>query len=982
MIESKRGGLGMSIIDNRPIHEPFFDKAREHPERVALIWNRNGLDKKMTYGELACKSLNLATRLIEKGVEPGDAVAVNLPRGPYQIVAVLAVLAAGAAYVPVGIDQPQGRKERMYKTAKLRHVITDESGLPSAASSVDITAVLVDEYSEIQGLQEPVAVSPDDLAYIIFTSGSTGEPKGVEIEHGAAFNTIQDINSRFSIDESDVVLAVSALDFDLSVYDVFGLLAAGGKIVLLEESSRREATIWIELVRRFNVTVWNSVPALLEMLLIAAGEHRSLSSLRLALVSGDWIGLDLPDRLKRTSEHCRFIALGGATEASIWSNYFEVEQMDAAWRSIPYGKPLANQRYRVVDELGRDCADGEIGELWIGGAGVARGYSGNAELTAKQFVLSEGKRWYRTGDMGLFWPDRNIEFLGRADQQVKLRGYRIELGEIEAALKQAPGVNQAAAIVSSGKIVAVVTANIPESDQEAWVLPVLKRNEEEVGVKTSSSELQAQYVEAFLAELLGLDKLTEVAKAGEHISGDPIAVSSISDEYRPLIEMWQQWLVERQVVVRDGSYCQAGPRLSEALQCAQLLKQTLANEIDLDKSAAQLEGIAYRLFQRLDDFRGITSGSIPSSILLDDELLSPEEMSSRDEGTIQGIELLANQLKLMAQRSGGPIEVALLGGRTGIVALHLLELLGPDEVELTLLDSAPSMLEAAKVRLQQASRSASFEKLPDHYVPEPLRYRFAAVVAVNSLHRYPSPLEGPTIVSLLLKRGGTLLAVEQRELSPIAFVTSAVLDRAFADFDYERHSAYSPMLPGYRWANQLIQAGFTNASATEIEHTLADWIAADCSPVRPELNPSAILECASVQLPAHMLPDTIEVVPWLPLSANGKVDRKRIAAWFGDFRSETGKGGAPHAGMEQELADIWSKLTGVSTIGRDQGFFELGGDSLQATRFLAGVKERYGIELTLRQMFETPSLSEVAASLELQLEEKERMSEAMEVGEI
>lgn len=403
----------------RLLHADFFALADREPDRDALLWGEDG---RLTYGELAARALRLAASLQAAGVVPGDPVAVTMAKGPDQLVAVLGVLAAGAAYVPVGIDQPELRRDE----------ICARAGVSAVVSAVP------DDGPALTG---PVSVSPDDLAYVIYTSGSTGLPKGVEVTHRAARNTIDEINSRYGVGPADRVLAVSALDFDLSVYDIFGLLSVGGGVVLVEEAARREARQWAELLRRWDVTVWNTVPALLDMLLVVGGGE----PLRVAMVSGDWVGLDLPARLREAAPEARLVALGGATEGSIWSNALEVAEVAPHWRSIPYGTPLRGQRYRVVDGRGRDCPDYVAGELWIGGAGVARGYRGDPERTAHQFVEHAGERWYRTGDLGRYWPDGTLEFLGRADDQVKIRGHRIELGEIEAALGAHPAVRRAAA---------------------------------------------------------------------------------------------------------------------------------------------------------------------------------------------------------------------------------------------------------------------------------------------------------------------------------------------------------------------------------------------------------------------------------------------------------------------------------------------------------------------------------------------------------
>jgi mycobactin phenyloxazoline synthetase len=201
-------------------------------------------------------------------------------------------------------------------------------------------------------------------------------------------------------------------------------------------------------MRRHSVSVVDCVPALLDMLLRAGESDPLPSSLRLVLTGGDWVGVDLPGRLRAQLADCQFVALGGATEAAIYSNLFEVrEDVPPGWTSIPYGTPLRNQRFRVVDAQGRDCPDWVAGELWIGGAGVARGYRADPERTAQRFVEHAGLRWYRTGDRARYLPDGNVEFLGRTDDQVKLRGFRIELGEIEAAFAEHPAVRRATALV-------------------------------------------------------------------------------------------------------------------------------------------------------------------------------------------------------------------------------------------------------------------------------------------------------------------------------------------------------------------------------------------------------------------------------------------------------------------------------------------------------------------------------------------------------
>jgi SagB-type dehydrogenase family enzyme len=274
------------------------------------------------------------------------------------------------------------------------------------------------------------------------------------ITHQAALNTIVDVNTRFNVKSNDRVLALSSLSFDLSVYDIFGLLAAGGSIVLPEAEATRDPAHWLELLQRAGVTIWNSVPALMEMMVeYVAGRGEELpESLRLALLSGDWIGLSLPRRLREVKAGIEIISLGGATEASIWSIMYRIEREESWWRSIPYGRAMANQGVHVINELGEECPDWVAGELYITGAGVAEGYWADEERTRAQFKGDEesGQRWYRTGDMGRWMGDGEIEFLGREDEQVKVQGHRIELGEVERALEEHAGVRQAVAVAQGG----------------------------------------------------------------------------------------------------------------------------------------------------------------------------------------------------------------------------------------------------------------------------------------------------------------------------------------------------------------------------------------------------------------------------------------------------------------------------------------------------------------------------------------------------
>ncbi|MFI6033361.1 amino acid adenylation domain-containing protein [Streptomyces sp. NPDC051315] len=457
---------------HRLLHEAFFARAAEQPDAPALLW---GSEQVLAYGELADRALRCAAALVARGVRPGDTVAVSLPKGPDQITAVLGVLAAGAAYVPVGVDQPPARRNRIHAIAGCRVILTDGRLLDGPG---DPDVLPVAEAVRETPLPEPVRADEEQVAYVLFTSGSTGEPKGVEVPHRAAVNTIDDLDERYAVGTSDRCLALSALEFDLSVYDVFGLLGAGGAVVLVADDDRREARRWADLVRTHKVTLVNCVPPLLDMLLLATAPGE-LTGLRAVLLGGDWVGTDLPGRLAERAPGCRFAGLGGTTETAIHSTVCDVRdgRVPAHWKAVPYGTPLRNVRCRVVDPRGRDCPDWVPGELWIGGDGVALGYRGDPVRTAEKFTEADGVRWYRTGDLARYWPDGTLEFLGRRDHQVKVRGFRIELGEVEAALAGHPAVRRAVAGLTRGRGVqlaaAVAAAKVTEGELRDWARSVL-----------------------------------------------------------------------------------------------------------------------------------------------------------------------------------------------------------------------------------------------------------------------------------------------------------------------------------------------------------------------------------------------------------------------------------------------------------------------------------------------------------------------------
>lgn len=431
------------------LHERVYAQALSSPDRIAVV---NG-ERSLTYGELLDRAAAVAAALRDRGCRNGELVAVVMQKGWEQVVGVLGSLLAGAAYLPIDVNQPAARSARLVSDSGAKLVLTQSWVAPSLEWSAETRRVSVDALVPMARTATPSepGAGNQGLAYVIYTSGSTGTPKGVMISHRSAVNTVDDVNRRFRVTAADTILGVANLSFDLSVYDVFGPLAVGGCLVIPDNDRRSDPSHWAELIVRHGVTLWNSVPAQLQMLVDFLESDRSadLSSMRMALLSGDWIPLGLPGQVRARMPRVELVSLGGATEASIWSIYHQIDDVRPEWRSIPYGKPLANQSFHVLDSSMRPCPDWTVGELYIGGVGLALGYLGDPAKTAEQFIEHPrtGERLYRTGDLGRYLPDASIEFLGRDDLQVKIRGHRIEPAEIESVLGSYPGVRSSAVVV-------------------------------------------------------------------------------------------------------------------------------------------------------------------------------------------------------------------------------------------------------------------------------------------------------------------------------------------------------------------------------------------------------------------------------------------------------------------------------------------------------------------------------------------------------
>ncbi|QSB13996.1 amino acid adenylation domain-containing protein [Natronosporangium hydrolyticum] len=842
------------------------------PGRVAVVSADGGV---LTFGELVGWASGVARGLREVGVGRGDVVAVGVSKSVEQVVAVVGVLLAGGVYLPVDVDLPVARRGELLSAGGCGWVLC-AGGDGDVVWPGGVGVLRVDEVCDREG---PVEVSPavsSDVAYVIFTSGSTGVPKGVAVSHRAALNTCVDVCSRFGVGADDVVLGLSSLSFDLSVWDVFGVLGVGGRLVLPRRGSSRDPGHWLELVSGHGVTVWNSVPALAEMMVAhveSGGGEGGLDSVRLALWSGDWIGLDLPGRWRSVVSGCRVVSLGGATEAGIWSVFYEVGEVGAGWESVPYGRPLAGQRIYVLNDRWEDCPVGVVGELFIGGVGLAEGYWGDVVRSAERFVVHplSGERLYRTGDLGRWLADGNVEFLGREDSQVKVGGFRIELGEVEVVLGRCVGVSAVVVVAVGGRrgrrLVGFV---VPSGSRPAAAAAAGAEDPARQRPPSTGADFGRD------RQLLG-DVITDPAQRAAITISQParrtgwtagVDLPAATDPVRA-----------RGQSFRRASYrtFEATPlpmtELSRLLEC---LRAWPDDERPVPKyrygSAGSLYPVQTYLYVKPGRVTGLSAGAYYYDPV--EHRLYP----LRDGETLPAdMQIDDNQ----AAFEGAAFGIYLVGHAATVRPMY-----GDRSEQFCLLEAGQMSL-----LLQEA----------------------AALGAVGlcgiGLHRNEEPL---------------------RE----AF--------GLADDDFLLHS----LVGGVR-ASAAPGPGKPDPAQADPSELIAE-----------------VRRYASEHLPAYMVPVDLRVMAELPLNAQGKVDRRALAALADEVDRSSAPVVAPGSDLESQIFDVFAAELGTKGMSVTDSFFELGADSVAIVRIGRRLRSALGREVPLMALFEYPSIRRLVGFLD------------------
>ncbi|HEY0083679.1 MAG TPA: amino acid adenylation domain-containing protein, partial [Pyrinomonadaceae bacterium] len=985
-----------SFTPTHVLHRLFEEQAALAPDAPAAF----SAGRSLSYGELNRRANQLAHYLRKRGVGADVVVGVCVERSLDMLVGLLGILKAGGVYLPLDPSYPKDRLAFMIEDARALLVLSQEK-LVGDAPDPRAEIIYLDANDAFEGErgENPVPLTDAaSFAYIIYTSGSTGLPKGVLIDHRGAANTIIDINRKFEIAPGDRVLALSSLSFDLSVYDIFGTLAAGATVIIPDPSTTPNPAHWEELMVRERVTVWNSAPALMELFVnsVAGKPNVRFDALRLAMFSGDWIPVTLPEQVRAFAPGATIISLGGATEASIWSIIFPIESVDPAWKSIPYGRPMANQRFHVLDAELQPLPVGAVGQLHIGGIGVAQGYLNRPGLTAEKFIPDPfggqpGARLYRTGDLGRYLPDGNIEFLGRMDQQVKINGYRIELGEIEAALNQHPAVRESVVVAqpnSQGekRLAAYV---VPDQEDEPDATDAPEADAANASPVQWESLLEAghAYVRQPFPELHSLDlpRLTEhlnrltaayvarafrelnvFTQAGEtHTAAELYVQLGVVPRYAKALRRWLGILVEEELLERRGESLVSPQPLPDVNVDA------LWDDFKRQFSDAQVkETIDY--FQLCgENLSAVLTGRIHPT-----QLLFQEGASRVAENFYQEVFRYCNAVarELVAASAetlpaDDRLRVLEIGAGVGSTTAWLLPVLPADRTDFAFTDISRYFMDVGRSLFADYPfidyTLLDIERPPQEQGYEPHSYDI--IVASSVLHATLNIKQTLRHVRSLLSPRGVLLLIEETRFHRWFNVVG--LQEGFDRFEDEDLRQQHPMLSVEQWQAAMLSEGFDNFASFNNSGSPSDFLGLNVMLGRasafaaPPLAPR-LRTYLKTKLPDYMVPSAFVLLDAMPLTPNGKVDRRALPAPEPARVRSDRQVVAPRTPSEEMLAELWQGVLGVPQIGTDDNFFELGGDSLLATQVIARLRELFSVELPLHSFFEQPTIAALAEKVD------------------
>jgi amino acid adenylation domain-containing protein len=1003
--------------ENHCLHQLFEDHVASTPDAPALFYK----DITLGYKELNEKSNQLANFMIAQGIGPESLVGICTERSIEMVVGILGILKAGAAYVPVDPAYPKDRIRFMLTDTNVSTLLTQSSlvdDLPDLDANIICLDKNWDEIAQSSIEQADSGVNAENLCYVIYTSGSTGLPKGISLRHRGVVNNIHDLNTSFDITNDCRTIAISALGFDMCVYEVLGTLAAGGAIVMPEQWGLKDPAHWSDLVTKHGVTVWNSAPPILEMLVDYIEPRADLqpAPIRVVIQGGDWEPVTLPDRLRAIAPGAQVVVLGGATEASIHSIVYPVGEVDPSWKSIPYGKPMKNQTAYILNEDQNPVPVGEPGELHLGGVGLARGYFERPELTTEKFIphpFIDGERIYRTGDLARWMPDGNIELVGRIDFQVKIRGHRIELGEITAKLQEHQDVQQAVVIMREDEP--------GEKRLAAYVIPEDEATTEEDG--ESGSEQVSQWAEVYNQTYTGESHVGNALNFigwNSSYTGKPFADEELTEMLGHSVDRILAVKPERAMEIGCGTgliLLSVAPHTKEyhAADLSDVAVADLQKKVDAEKDrfgeVKLKQGTA-------DDFTSAEHQYYDTMILnsvlqhfprvdylthvIDASIAAVKEGGTFFIGDVRSRPLL--------ETFHASIECFVADDKLPMSKLHQKiqrrmrnekELVVDPEYFLTLGEHNPRISNVAVV-LKHGSHHNEFNKY--HYevyirvgvaanqnietdyfswkrdvnnisdIKQKLTEAKAPVVRVQrianarlaediKLRRTLAESDGLTTVGDLLKFNASresLDAIDPEDIWKLADELNYNVDICIAESDEE--GSYDAVFLHKDHTDSISMIELLCESSNRKLERKAEYFYAN-QPYQEKTSAGlvpALRKLLADSLPEYMVPQDFMLLGQLPLTPNGKVDRRALPMPDQARPDLEENYVAPENLLQETLILIWSEILDLDRIGVQDSFFALGGHSLKATQIVTRINEAFELRVGLHDIFEEKTIENLA----------------------
>jgi amino acid adenylation domain-containing protein len=929
------------------LHRFFEEQAIRTPEAVAL---RAGTAV-MTYRDLDRRANQFARTLLDMGCSGECLVAICLEPSMLGIAAMLGVLKAGAAWVPLDFAYPAELLKTLLEDADPVVLISSQDVIQQTGLvwrrmllvDRDAGRVLNDPSDDIR-----VAVTPEQLAYVIYTSGSTGLPKGVMVEHRAIANHLHWMKSAHPLGPDDRVLCKYSWSFDVSVLEIFGTLAAGAELILVDTSARRDPAALARLMAEHRITVLDTVPSLLGELLSDPG-FAQCSSLRRVICGGEAMPPDLLRKLFAL-RRVEFSNMYGPTEATITALAWTAPELEVP-ETLPVGRPIANSCAYVVDAALNLVPPGATGELVIGGACLARGYWRDPEKTSQRFVpdpFHSGGRIYKTGDLCRVRSDGNLEFVARIDDQIKLRGFRIEPAEVEEVLRSHPAVEEAAVIQEGGGINGRLVAymGVPSKQPEIW--PAVG----EYGV----------YDELMYFAMTHDERRNRAYRAaiGKYVRGQTVVdIGSGADAIltRFCIEAGAHHIFAIESIPESCARARAvlaslGYLDRVTLICSDAMQVELPDKVDVCVSELLgMIGSAEGVVPILNDARRFLKPGgrmIPALSITRIAAVSLPESLALDPRFTQ---LSGKYTEAVFQKVGHTFDIRVCIDR--FPADHVIS----DAQVMEELDFSCTVPVGYRrnvgLTIQREAEIDGFLLWLVLYTDQDeridvLRGRF------NWLPVFVPAFNQPTRVS-----PGDIIDTEiectypdGRRFPDYAF-TGRLVRRCGAPVTFNYLSAYDE--------HRIGQNAFYKQLLDSLQAKSYAAGAGDAVTLTHELR-----EVLSARLPSHMVPSEYVILKSLPRTMNGKLNRRALPS----VKPRTGNGGAARNQLEQAVATVFTAVLGLQTVGRDDDFFHLGGHSLAATRVVSQLRDLLRIDVPLRSLFEHPT----AAALALDIAARQRDS--------